>query len=112
MKTKLLATLVMLLAVLGACAGSYADDEHYVIQEASRRGMKLITRQQAIDIAMKRLESGTRDVHIKDIDLDDDFGHSDEFRPVYELECVANGQEYDIVIDAVTSEILKFKLDD
>ena len=111
MKTKLLAALVMLLAVLGACAVSYADDEHYVIQEASRRGMKLITRQQAIDIAMNRLGAGSKDVHIKEIDLDDDFGRSNEFRPVYELECISNGQEYEITIDAVTSEILKFKLD-
>ncbi|MBQ6774566.1 MAG: PepSY domain-containing protein [Synergistaceae bacterium] len=115
MKRKLL-VLVMLVAIFGVCAVSYADnfDSKYVREEAARRNIKLISEQQAMDIAIKRFAPDT--AHVKEIELDneaDDYPspNSENFRPVYSLECIANGQEYDFDIDAVTGEILKFKLD-
>ena len=113
---KTLLLLVMLVAIIGVCAVSYArdNDYQYVIQEAARRNIRLISEQQAMDIAIKRFAPDT--AHIKEIDLDNEIydyptPHSENFRPVYSLECIANGQEYDLDIDAVTGEILKFKLD-
>ena len=114
MKRKLLA-LVMFIAIIGVCAVSYAHDNdyRYTVEEAARRNIKLITEQQAKDIAAKKLAA--QNVTFKEIDLDneaDDYPGVNNFRPVYSLECIANGQEYDFDIDAVTGEILKFKLDD
>ena len=115
MKSKFL-LLVTVIALVITCSASYArdNDYQYVIQEAARRNIRLITEQQAMDIAIKRFAPDT--AHIKEIELDneiDDYPtpHSENFRPVYSLECIANGQEYDLDIDAVTGEILKFKLD-
>ena len=90
-----------------------AKDGYNVPKEAERRGIKLITIEQAQQIAIERL--GSDKVRFKDMDLDneaDDYPNGTNFRPVYEFECVSNGQEYDFEIDAVTGDILKFKLDD
>ena len=112
MKIKFLVAVVMLLGIL-SCQAFCHDDEHFVIEEASRRNLELITAQQAKDIAAKRLDSNN--VRFKDVELDneaDDYQNSTGFRPVWQLEAVSNGQEYDFDIDAVTGEILKFKRDD
>ena len=37
---------------------------------------------------------------------------SDGFRPVWELEFRAGRDEYDVHVDAVTGQVLKFELDD
>ena len=94
---------------------SFADgrEERYVREEASRRGITLITEEEAVRIARER--AGSKDARVKDVDLEDEddyYRSRDDFRPVWSLEAVAGGQEYDIDVDAVTGEILKFKLDD
>lgn len=107
----ILLAVVMLLTV--SCQAFAHDDGHFVIKEASRRNIELITAQQAKEIAAKRL--GSNNVRFKDAELDneaDDYPNNTGFRPVWQLEAVSNGSEYDIDIDAVTGEILKFKLDD
>ena len=111
MKKLLCAVMVMVLALSGV---SFADghEERYVREEAARRNMRLISRAEAERIAADRIGGGR--VRFKDADLEDEddyyFGNAD-FRPVWNLEAVANGQEYDIDVDAVTGEVLKFKLD-
>ncbi|MBQ7216337.1 MAG: PepSY domain-containing protein [Synergistaceae bacterium] len=113
--------LCMLLAaviVLGIAGQAFAHDHHdheeqYIIEEAARRNITLITSAEARDIAAKRIGSGN--VRFKDVELEDehdDYPNSARFRPVYKIECYAGRNEYDIEIDAVTGKILKFKLDD
>ena len=54
-------------------------------------------------------------MRVKDLELEeesDDYPNGTNFRPVYKVECVSGRDEYDVVVDAVTGEILKFKLDD
>ena len=113
MKKVLCALMVMLLAVSGIAFAHDGHDERFVREEAARRNMKLITVEEAQRIAAERInESGVR---FKDADLEDEddyYRKPGDFRPVWSLEAISNGQEYDIDIDAVTGEILKFKLDD
>ena len=112
MKKLLCAVMVIVLAVSGA-AFAHGHEERYVREEAARRNMKLISRAEAEKIATERINE--RGVRFKDADLDDEddyYRGRDDFRPVWSLEVVANGQEYDIDVDAVTGEILKFELDD
>ena len=80
---------------------------------AARQNMKLITVERVHEIVSARLES--KNIRFKEIELDneaDDYPNGSYFRPIYQVECFANGREYDIDVDAVTGEILKFKLDD
>ena len=110
---KLLCALLVVAALAGLASAHDGHDERYVRDEAARRNMKLITVEEAQRIAAERIhESGVR---FKDADLEDedDYHRSrDDFRPMWSLEAVSNGQEYDIDIDAVTGEVLRFKLDD
>lgn len=62
-----------------------------------------ISYERAKEIALAKVGGGT----VKEIELDYENG-----RLVYEIEVKYNGMEYDIKIDAVTSEILKYKIDD
>ncbi|MBQ7169266.1 MAG: PepSY domain-containing protein [Synergistaceae bacterium] len=113
MKKLLCAVMAVLVALSGISFAHDGREEQYVRGEAARRNMKLISRSEAERIAAERIhESGIR---FKDADLEDDddyYRSRDDFRPVWSIEAVAGGQEYDIDIDAVTGEILKFKLDD
>lgn len=113
MKKILCAVLVVVMAFAGIAYAHDGHEEKYVREEAARRDMKLISRAEAERIAAEKInESGVR---FKDADLEDedDYHHSrTDFRPIWSLEAVSNGQEYDIDIDAQTGEILKFKLDD
>ncbi|MBQ7577177.1 MAG: PepSY domain-containing protein [Synergistaceae bacterium] len=113
MSRKFFAAIIFAL-VLGIFAGAaFADDSYFVREEAARRNMHLISVEQAKSIAEGRLNS--RNVIFKDVDLDneaDDYPNGTNFRPVYQIECLSGGQEYDIDIDAVTGQVLKFKLDD
>ena len=112
MKIKFLVAVVIVLAVL-SCQAFAHDDGHFVIEEASRRNIELISAKQAQEIAAKRLDSNK--IIFKETELDneaDDYPNSTGFRPVWQLEAVSNGIEYDFDIDAVTGEILKFKRDD
>lgn len=109
---KILCSLIIVVALAGLAFAHDGHEERYVREEAARRNMKLITAEEAQRIAAERInESGVR---FKDVDLEDedDYRKPGDFRPVWSIEAVSNGQEYDIDIDAVTGEILKFKLDD
>ncbi|MBQ3456554.1 MAG: PepSY domain-containing protein [Synergistaceae bacterium] len=112
MKKFLCAVMLVIVALSGIAFGHDGHEERYVREEAARRNMKLITVEEAERIAEARINE--RGVRFKDADLEDEddyyMGKTD-FRPVWSLEAVANGQEYDIDVDAVTGEILKFKLD-
>lgn len=101
---------VMLVGLSSQLMAGYLE-ERYIREEASRRNMKLLTYSEAQEIAEKQIG---RSVRLKDIDLENKASkHSgNDFRPVYELECIAGGQEYEIRLDAVTGEILKFEIDD
>ena len=112
MKRKLFA-LVLASLLFALAAQAFADDGYYVREEASRRGMKLISTEQVRSIASKHI--GANNISFKDFDLDNeayDYPNGADFRPVYEFECYANGREDDGKIDAVTGEVLKFRVDD
>ncbi|MFS0577424.1 PepSY domain-containing protein [Sporosarcina sp. 179-K 3D1 HS] len=70
-------------------------------QSSSAQGSKLLTKEEAIRIA-KQKAGGT----VKEIELDDDDG-----RNVYEMELRDDQFEYEIDLDAVTGEVLKFEKD-
>ncbi|MBQ7578230.1 MAG: PepSY domain-containing protein [Synergistaceae bacterium] len=105
---------ILFVLVLGIFAGAaFADSEHNVRAEALGRKINLITVEQAKTIAAEKLNA--KDVTFKFVDLDNeikDYPNGSDFRPVYEMECFVNGQEYDVDVDAVTGEVLKCKLDD
>lgn len=110
---KRICALIAVVLMFASVGQVLAKDGRYVREEAARRDMKLLTIEQAKDIAAKRL--GSANVRFKDFDLDneaDDYPNGSDFRPVYEFECLSGGREYDFEIDAVTGEVLKFKLDD
>ena len=114
MKIKLYAlyALAVLLVISGA-AFSGERESRYVREESARRNIALITESQAEEIALKRLNLDN--ARVKEIDLDneaDDYPNGTDFRPVYQIECAAGFDEYDVDVDAVTGEILKFKRDD
>lgn len=106
--------LLTALILLVFCGESFADhEEQYVRTEAERRGVKLLSIEKAKEIAAERIGSGN--IRFKDADLEeesDDYPNAQGFRPVYSFECISGSKEYDIEIDAVTGEVLKFKLDD
>lgn len=108
--------LVCALLIVALMAGvSFADgrEERYVREEASRRGITLITEEEAVRIARER--AGSKNARVKDADLEDEddyYRSRDDFRPVWSVELRDGRDEYDVDIDAVTGEVLKFKLDD
>ena len=107
--------ILCVLLVVAVAGVSFADgrDERYVREEASRRGITLITEEEAVRIARDRL--GDNSARVKDADLEDEddyYRGRDDFRPVWSLELRTGRDEYDIDVDAVTGEILKFKIDD
>ena len=107
---------VVVLGVFGqafAHEGRHDYEEQYVIEEAARRDIKLLSAAEARNIAAKRI--GAENIRFKEIELEDehdDYPNAERFRPVYKIECYSGRDEYDIEIDAVTGNILKFKLDD
>ena len=110
MKRKAIALMLVMFAVVAAYAGHH--DERYVREEAARINMKLLTVTQAEEIAAKSFDSGN--VRIKEVELEDeadDYPNDIYFRPVYQIEVVNNGIEYDLDIDAVTGEVLKLRRD-
>ena len=110
---KLLCAIMAVLVALSGVAFADGREERYVREEASRRGMTLITEEEAVRIARERI--GDFSARVKDADLEDEddyYRSRDDFRPVWSLELRAGRDEYDVDVDAVTGEILKFKLDD
>ena len=112
MKKLLCAVMVIVLAVSGA-AFAHGHEERYVREEAARRNMKLITSEEAQKIAIARLNA--KNVRFKEVDIEDEddyYTQKGDFKPVWTFEAIADGQEYDIDVDAVTGEVLKCRLDD
>ena len=114
MKIRLYAmyTFVILLVMSGLAFADYRESQ-YVRDEAVKRNMKLISESEAGEIALKQI--GSNSARVKEIDLDneaDDYPNGTNFRPVYQIECISGLDEYDIDVDAVTGEVLKFKRDD
>ena len=79
------------------------DDDNKANNQAtvSNKTQKLLTKDQAIAIALKQVK-GT----VTDVELDDDDG-----RKRYEIEIKDGIYEYDFEIDAVSGEVLKFDKD-
>ena len=105
----------VMLAILALSGVAFADghEERYVREEAARRNMKLITQEEATKIASAKLNA--KDVHFKKVELEDEddyYTQKGDFKPVWTFEVIADGQEYDIDVDAVTGEVLKCRLDD
>ena len=103
---KLFCLCIIILAISGT---SFA--EHNITSQAQQKGIKLISISQAADIVYQT--AGTK-IGIEKIELDNEAKHyrnGTNFRPVYEVEFISEGQEYEIDIDAVTGEILKYKRD-
>lgn len=102
--------------LLAACGTASADDffeGHWIREEAKRRGITLISSEQARKIAVDRLGGG--DFMLKDLDLDneaDDYPNGTAFRPVYQMELRSGWMEYDVDVDAVTGQVLKVRRDD
>ncbi len=112
MKKLLCAVMVIVLAVSGA-AFAHGHEERYVREEAARRNMKLITQEEATKIATAQLSA--KDVRFKKVELEDEddyYTQKGDFKPVWTFEAIADGQEYDIDVDAVTGKVLKCQLDD
>ncbi|MBR4195845.1 MAG: PepSY domain-containing protein [Synergistaceae bacterium] len=113
MKKFLCALMLMVLAVSGAAFAQSYEEETYVREEAAKRNMKLITLKEVQRIATERI--GKPGVTFKEIELEDEddyYTTRQDFKPVWTMEAIAGGQKYKIDIDAVTGEVLKFKLDD
>ena len=88
-------------------------ESQYVLEEAARRDIKIITYDQAKEIALQRVKR--ENARVKEIDLDneaDDYPDGTDFRPVYQIECISGYDKFEVDIDAVTGQVLKFKLDD
>ena len=80
---KRICALIAVVLMFASVGQVLAKDGRYVREEAARRDMKLLTIEQAKDIAAKRL--GSANVRFKDFDLDneaDDYPNGSDFRPV------------------------------
>ena len=112
---KFFGRLILAALALALCGAAFADTQR-VLARAKAENIELITREQAAAIAESELAAKNIKAVLHDAALDNEavkYHNSSDFRPVYELEYkAADGREYDIDVDAVTGEILKFKLDD
>lgn len=109
---KILCALLVVVTLSGAAFSQGYEEETYVREEAVKRNMKLITVKEVQRIAIERV--GKPGVTFKEIELEDEddyYTAKGDFKPVWTLEAIAGGQQYEIDIDAVTGEVLKFKLD-
>ena len=112
MRRQLCIVLAFVIALVISGFAFAHDDSQYVLEEAARRDMKIISYDQAKEIALKRV--GKENTRVKEIDLDneaDDYPDGTNFRPVYQVECISGYDKFEVDIDAVTGEVLKFKLD-
>ena len=115
MRRKGIALLLAALMMYAGCA--VADDwaeTQWTREQARQRNMTLISEAQARSIAARQF-GDRKPLRFKEIELEneaDDYPDGTDFRPVYKLECRLDGTEYDVDIDAVTGQVLKFKVDD
>ena len=115
MKAKFIALLVICMVlgfskdVLAYKVYRYREDAS-VRKEAAERNIMLIPVARAQAIAAGRL--GTSQVTFPAIELYDERTSSEDFRPVYKLECVCANQNYKVVVDAATAMVLDFEQKD
>ena len=104
MKKKILSIALLSITVLGVSVATNAKSKNKYNRNISSNSYIGVNR--AMNIALKKVP-GANSSHVKEIHLDRENG-----RMVYEGEIYYNGQEYEFDIDAVTGDIVKWKVDE
>ena len=104
MKKKILSITLLGIMVLGVSVAVNAKIRNKYNRNISSNNYIGVNK--AINIALKKVP-GASSSHMKKINLDRENG-----RMVYEGEIYYNGQEYEFDIDAVTGDIVKWKVDE
>ena len=103
MKKKILSIALLGIMVLGVSIAVNAKSKNKYNRDIASNSYIGVNR--AMNIALKKVP-GASNSHVKKIHLDRENG-----RMVYEGEIYYNGQEYEFDIDAVTGDIVKWKVD-
>ena len=103
MKKKILSIALLGIMVLGVSVAVNAKSKNKYNRDITSNSYIGVNR--AMNIALKKVP-GASNSHVKKIHLDRENG-----RMVYEGEIYYNGQEYEFDIDAVTGDIVKWKVD-
>ena len=103
MKKKILSIALLGIMVLGVSVAVNAKSRNKYNRNITSNSYIGVNR--AMNIALKKVP-GASNSHVKKIHLDRENG-----RMVYEGEIYYNGQEYEFDIDAVTGDIVKWKVD-
>ena len=103
MKKKILSIELLGIMVLGVSVAVNAKSRNKYNRNITSNSYIGVSR--AMNIALKKVP-GASNSHVKKIHLDRENG-----RMVYEGEIYYNGQEYEFDIDAVTGDIVKWKVD-
>ena len=103
MKKKILSIALLGIMVLGVSVAVNAKRRNKYHRDITLNSYIGVNR--AMNIALKKVP-GASNSHVKKIHLDRENG-----RMVYEGEIYYNGQEYEFDIDAVTGDIVKWKVD-
>ena len=104
MKKKILSITLLGIMVLGVSVAVNAKSRNKYNRNVSSNNYIGVNK--AMNIALKKVP-GASNSHVKKINLDRENG-----RMVYEGEIYYNGQEYEFDIDAVTGDIVKWKVDE
>ena len=106
MRRKILSMILLGIMVLGVAGTANAGKKNkYYRTGVSTRNNSYIWVNKAIAIALKQVP-GANQSHVYDVHLDRENG-----RMVYEGEIYYNGWEYEFDIDAITGEIVKWKVE-
>ena len=103
MKKKILSIALLGIMVLGVSVTANAKSRNKYNRNIASNSYIGVNR--AMNIALKKVP-GANSSHVKEIHLDRENG-----RMVYEGEIYYNGQEYEFDIDAVTGDIVKWKVE-
>ena len=103
MKKKILSIALLSIMVLGVSVAANAKSKNKYNRNIASNSYIGVNR--AMNIALKKVP-GASNSHVKKINLDRENG-----RMVYEGEIYYNGQEYEFDIDAVTGDIVKWKVE-
>ena len=103
MKKKILSITLLGILVLGVSVAVNAKSKNKYNRNITSNSYIGVNR--AMNIALKKVP-GASNSHVKKINLDRENG-----RMVYEGEIYYNGQEYEFDIDAVTGDIVKWKVE-
>ena len=103
MKKKILSIALLSIMVLGVSVAANAKSKNKYNRNIALNSYIGVNR--AMNIALKKVP-GANSSHMKKIHLDRENG-----RMVYEGEIYYNGQEYEFDIDAVTGDIVKWKVE-